>query len=103
MSINPDLSKALKGPDSRVGLEFEPGVKVAWDVTPKIAAGAEYYGATGVLTDPAPAAEQRHMLFPTLDLNVSPDWELNVGVGRGLTNASEKWVIKTIVGYRFKH
>jgi len=49
-----------------------------------------------------PVADQRHMLFPTLDLNVSPDWELNFGVGRGLTPVSQQWVIKTIVGYRFK-
>lgn len=103
LSINPNLSKTLTGPDSKAGLEFEPAVKVAWDVTPKVAAGVEYYGATGALTDPEPTAEQRHMVFPTLDLNVSPDWELNFGVGRGLTDASEKWLIKTIVGYRFKH
>jgi hypothetical protein len=103
LSINPDLSKALKGPDSHAGLEFEPGVKLSWDVTRKVAAGVEYYGATGSLTDAEPAADQRHMIFPTLDLNVSPDWELNFGVGRGLTHASEKWVIKSIVGYRFKH
>ena len=102
LAINPDLTKTLEGPDSKSGLHFEPGVKVAWDVTRTVAAGVEYYGATGALTDPAPVAEQRHMLFPTLDLNVSPDWELNFGVGRGLTSASEKWVVKSIVGYRFK-
>lgn len=103
LSINPDLSKTLKGPDRTAGLEFEPGVKVAWDVTRKVAAGFEYYGGTGPITAPAPLSDQRHMLFPTLDLNVSPDWELNFGVGRGLTSVSEKWIIKTIVGYRFKH
>src|SRR6266516_5758393 len=30
LSINPDLSKALKGPDQHEAPEFEPGVKVAW-------------------------------------------------------------------------
>src|SRR5206468_1414221 len=34
LSINPDLSKALKGPDQHEAPEFEPGVKVAWNVTP---------------------------------------------------------------------
>lgn len=103
VSINPDLSKALKGPDSGEGLEFEPGVKVAWDVTPKIAAGIEYYGATGVVTNFERLHDQHHMIFPTIDLNVSPDWELNFAVGRGLTGTSEHWVFKSIVGYKFKH
>jgi hypothetical protein len=102
LSINPDLSKALKGPDSGEGLEFEPGVKVAWNVTPVVAAGVEYYAATGTITHFEPRDQQRHMIFPTIDLEVSPDWELNFAVGRGLTGASEHWVIKSIVGYRFK-
>ena len=103
LSINPDLSKALRGPDSGEGLEFEPGVKIAWDVTPKVAAGVEYYGATGVVTNFERLRDQHHMIFPTIDLNVSPDWELNFAVGRGLTGTSEHWVLKSIVGYKFKH
>ena len=43
------------------------------------------------------------MIFPTIDLEVSPDWELNFGVGRGFTSASQRWVLKSIIGYRFKH
>ena len=103
LSINPDLSKALKGPDSGEGFEFEPGVKVAWSVTPIVAAGIEYYAATGTITHFLPREEQRHMIFPTIDLEVSPDWELNFAVGRGLTGSSEHWILKSIVGYKFKH
>jgi hypothetical protein len=69
----------------------------------QIAAGVEYYAATGPITSFEPVDEQRHMIFPTIDLEVSPDWELNFAVGRGLTSASEHWVFKSIVGYKFKH
>ena len=103
LSINPNLGTALKGPDADKGPDFEPSVKLAWNVTTLIAAGVEYYAATGAITDFEPGAEQRHMIFPTIDLEVSPDWELNFGIGRGLTGASEHWVMKSIVGYRFKH
>ena len=103
LSINPDLTKSFRGPGSSEGLGFEPGVKVAWDVTPKAAAGIEYYAETGPLKHFNPLSEQHHLIFPTLDLNVSPDWELNFGVGRGLTNTSEHWIVKSIMGYRFKH
>jgi hypothetical protein len=102
LSINPDLSKALKGPDSGEGLEFEPGVKASWNVKPAIAAGVEYYAATGEITRFLPRSDQHHLIFPAIDFDVSPDWELNFAVGRGLTGTSEHWVVKSIVGYKFK-
>ena len=102
LSINPVVGKALKGPDSGEAFDFEPSAKAAWNVTPIIAAGVEYYGATGAITDFEPVRDQAHMIFPTIDLDVSPDWELNFGVGRGFTEASQRWVIKGIVGYQFK-
>ena len=103
LSINPNFGAALKGPDADKGPDFEPSVKVAWNVWPVIAAGFEYYAATGAITDFEPRGDQSHVIFPTVDLEVSPDWELNFGVGRGLTGASQHWVVKSIVGYRFKH
>src|SRR5262245_43653108 len=100
LSINPVVGKALKGPDSDEGFDFAPSVKAAWNVTPIIAAGIEYYAAFGEITGFEPRHEQWHLIFPTIDLEVSPDWELNFAVGRGLTDGSARWVFKSIVGYR---
>jgi len=47
------------------------------------------------------AHEQQHQLFPTLDLNFSPDWEFNFGVGFGLTRRTDDLMVKLIVGRRF--
>jgi hypothetical protein len=102
LSINPDLSVATKGPDAGAAPSFEPDVKVGWDFTKQVNAGLEYYAETGPVKHFDPLSEQHHILFPAVDLNVSPDWELNFGVGRGLTNTSEHWIVKAIVGYRFK-
>jgi len=102
LSINPDLSIAVKGPDAGSAPAFEPDVKVGWDFTRQIAAGLEYYAETGPVRHFDPLSDQHHILFPAVDLNVSPDWELNFGLGRGLTNTSEHWILKAIVGYRFK-
>lgn len=101
-STNPTFSKAFRGPDSGRGFEFEPGVKVSWHLTKVLEPGLEYYGGTGFLTRPDPSPEQRHMIFPTLDLDVSEDWEFNFGIGRGLTGASEHWIVKIIIGRRVK-
>jgi hypothetical protein len=103
LSINPDLSVAAKGPDSGAAPVFAPNAKIGWDVTPKVAAGIEYYAETGPVKHFDPLSQQHHILLPAIDLNVSPDWEFNFGVGRGLTDTSEHWVVKGIVGYRFKH
>jgi hypothetical protein len=103
LSINPDLSVAVKGPDSGRAPAFEPNAKIGWDVTKKVAAGLEYYAETGPVKHFDKLSDQHHILFPAIDLNVSPDWEFNFGVGRGLTNTSEHWIVKAIVGYRFKH
>jgi len=101
-SVNPDLTKSFHGPDAHRGLGFEPGVKVSYSLTKLIAPGFEYYGETGAIAHFLPLHQQHHLIFPTLDLNVSPNWELNFGVGRGLTGTSEHWIIKWIIGRRFK-
>ena len=48
-----------------------------------------------------PWSGQQHQVFPALDLNVSPDWEINFGVGVGLTRSTDQLIVKLIVGYRF--
>jgi hypothetical protein len=103
LSINPDLSVATKGPDAGASPVFEPDMKVGWDFTKAVNAGFEYYGQTGPVTQFAPLLDQHHLLFAASDLNLSPDWEINFGVGRGLTSTSEHWLVKGIIGYRFKH
>lgn len=101
LSFNPDFSKSLRGVDSHRGFEFEPGMKVSYAVSKKIEPGIEYYAATGPVTHFEMLHDQHHLIFPTVDINAGPDWELNFGVGRGLTGTSERWVVKWIVGYRF--
>jgi hypothetical protein len=103
LSINPDLSVAVKGPDSGTAPAFAPNGKIGWDLNKQVSAGFEYYAETGPVKHFDPWSQQHHILFPAVDLNVSPDWELNFGVGRGLTDSSEHWILKAIVGYRFKH
>ena len=100
-AFNPVFGQALHGPNVTRGWEFNPNVKISYDVTPKIAAGIEYYGNTGPATEFDPIGQQEHQIFPTIDLNVSPKWEFNFGVGWGLTPATDHLIVKCIVGRRF--
>lgn len=101
LAFNPTLERALKGPDVKRGFEFSPNVKVSYDFTKKISGGLEYYGAVGPVTGFDHLREQEHQFVPAIDLNVSPKWEFNFGVGVGVTPSTDHLLVKMIVGRRF--
>lgn len=102
LSVNPNVTKSLEGVDSDEGFGLEPAVKLSYNVSEVIELGIEYYAETGPITHFEPWHDQHHIIFPTLDLNVSPKWELNFGVGLGLTGRSEHWIVKGIIGHLFE-
>ena len=75
--------------------------KASYDVTRKIAAGLEYYGGYGPLSDILPYAHQQHQVFAVLDIDFGPAWEFNSGLGWSLTNSSDRLILKFILGRRF--
>ena len=101
LSINPALEKWIQGANSGRGFEFSPNAKASYEVTPAVAAGVEYYGSLGPVTGFDPEKQQQHQIVPSIDLSVSPRWELNFGVAIGLTPATDRLLFKMIVGRRF--
>ena len=101
-SVNPALEKSFKGPSKDDGFVFAPNVQVSYDFSSKVNGALEYYGSVGTLTGWDPLNEQEHQIFPAVNLNFSPDWEINVGVGFGLTNVTDRLIFKAIVGRRMK-
>jgi hypothetical protein len=102
VSLNPTLELSLKGPSAGQSPGFSPNVAVTFDVTHQVNLGIEYYGAYGPLSGFDAPAQREQQVFPSINLNVSPDWEFNAGVGFGLTGATDHLIFKTIVGRRFK-
>jgi hypothetical protein len=100
-AVNPALERAWHGPDVKLGIDFSPAVKISYDFTKKIAGGLEYYADYGSVTSIASFHDQQQQFFPAIDLNVSPDWEINFGVGIGPTAATDHWIVKAIIGRRF--
>jgi len=101
LSFNPTVEKAIHGENENVGFEFSPNFKVSYDFTKVVSGGLEYYGALGPITGFDPVAEQEQQFFPSIDLNVSPKWEINFGVGIGATRSTDHLIIKGIIGRRF--
>ena len=100
-SFNPTFDRSFHGPSVSKGLEFSPNFKVSYDVTPKVAFGVEYYGALGTVNGFDPISRQQQQIFPTFDVNLAPQWEVNFGVGVGVTGGSDHLIAKGILGYRF--
>ena len=101
LSFNPTFDRALQGPETKRGFEFSPNVKAGYDVTKQVNLGFEYYGALGPVTGFDRLRDQQQQIFPCLDLNVSPKWEFNAGVGVGVTHGTDHLIVKMIIGYRF--
>lgn len=101
LSLNPSFDRSLHGPGTSQGFVFSPNAKVSFDITKKVTGGLEYYGSVGPVTGFDPVAEQQQQIFPTVDLNLSPKWEINLGLGVGVTRSTDHMIAKMILGYRF--
>jgi hypothetical protein len=93
--VNPILDWSLSGGNGVP--DFEPAAKIRWDTGIGFGIGLEYYGDIGQLNAVPAVSQQQHYLFVAGDLLNGP-LELNLGLGYGLTNASNRWVIKLILG-----
>ena len=100
-SFNPTFDKSFHGLSVHQGFVFSPNLKFSYDFTKKITGGFEYYGSVGPATEFSPLNQQMHQIFPTIDLNLSPNWEVNFGLGVGVTRSTDHLIAKMILGYRF--
>src|SRR5712692_1403471 len=103
LSFNPVLARALRGPDTKEGFEFEPNGKFAYFIRKKdwFNVGLEYYGATGPITGFHRLGEQVHIIVPSADIFFNEHTMVNLGVGFGLTGTGERLILKMRLGYRF--
>jgi hypothetical protein len=80
--------------------DFAPAARLARKLAPDLYVGLEYYADFGQIGNFAKLPDQQHTLFAVTDFKLGV-FGVNFGVGYGLTPASDRWVIKTIIGYAF--
>jgi hypothetical protein len=100
LSLNPVLGVTLQGVGPASAPAFAPNFKASYAVNPKISLGTEYYGDLGPLNQFEKISQQNHALFFVADLYVDPKWEINFGPGFGITEATDGFVMKLILGRR---
>lgn len=99
-AANPALERTWHGPDVHQKVGFAPGAKVSYDLSKAISAGVEYYADYGQVFAVYSFHNQQQQFFAAFDLNVSPDWEINFGMGVGVTAATDHLIFKCIIGRR---
>lgn len=97
--INPIFEKALSAPDVDEGVEFEYAAGVYTPVAP-VRLGLEFFGSLGEFGNWKPWDAQTHYLVPAVKFPIGPT-EVDLGVGVGLTQASDDLLVKSIVAYAF--
>ena len=102
IAFNPALERSFHGPSVPEGVGFSPNFKVAYSITRKLSAGVEYYGSLGPVTGFDPLYEQQQQIFPTIDYDFGPNWEFNLGAGIGATRNTDHFILKMIIGHRFR-
>jgi hypothetical protein len=80
--------------------DFAPAARAARKFGEDLFAGFEYYADFGKIGDFNKLADQQQTLFAVTDFKLGV-FDVNFGVGCGLTPASDRLVIKTIIGYAF--
>jgi hypothetical protein len=75
--------------------EFEPRGEVNYALGEDGAVGVAYYSVLGPVAKFDERSHQRHQLFLTGKSELRPGVEGGLGIGRGLTRNSDRWVIAT--------
>lgn len=101
LSFNPTLDRSFHGPSVRDGLTFSPNAKASYKIAKRIDVGIEYYGGLGPLRGFNVLREQMQQILPSIDIDLGPSWELNFGVGVGVTQSTDHLLAKMIIGRRF--
>ncbi len=103
LAFNPTIDKSLHGESAGLGWEFSPNAKFSYDVVRAVGLGMEYYGSLGPIGNFDPVSQQEQQILPAVDLNLSPKWDVNFGVGVGVTRGTDHLLVKLILGRRFEN
>ena len=111
IDFNPIFEKKTSGSKAEQGLEFNYALGIYYSNNEEgifssknlmIQPGIEFYGKMGEIADFKSFKDQRHYIFPTLDFFIGKRFLWHTGIGFGLTDASDKVTVKSILSIILK-
>lgn len=97
--LNPAFERCLTGDDRE--WEFEPRARLGYAIDGDEGVGLEYYSVLGPVDHFDARSHQIHQLFATASGELPGGVEAGLGIGRGLTGNSDRWVITSRFEIRF--
>lgn len=94
---NPILDMGIGGHEP---VAFLPANRISYAVREDLAFGIETYSDLGSPGRFPTFNKQAHQIFAVADFSIA-GVDVNFGIGRGLTPASDRWIVKTIFGFAF--
>jgi hypothetical protein len=96
------FEKPFSGPGTHEGMQFDPSGEIIYNgLFDSFSPALEYYGDMGAISPMPSIQRQQHFLVPALNVDIDPRLEVNLGVGIGLTRASNGLFLKSILGWTF--
>jgi hypothetical protein len=95
--VNPIVDTSFGASGS---VDFAQALRLARSIDKDLMLGVEYYADFGQIGNFPPVNDQRHTLFGVVDFSAF-GLDINLGLGFGLTGASDKIVTKLIIGRAF--
>jgi hypothetical protein len=95
------MNPAVEFPLGRGSAIFAPAVRGVRQVAEAVWLGIEHYMDFGRFDRPEAPRGQAHQMFVTTDFKLSERFALHLGLGHGLTHASDRWAGKVILGIDF--
>ncbi len=80
--------------------DFAPAARLARKLGKDFFVGLEYYADFGEIGHFLPLREQQHMPFAVTDFKLGK-FDIDLGIGYGLTPGSDRLIAKAIIGYAF--
>lgn len=102
LDINPSIGRALHGPGVDRGWGFGLAGRIAAPAVGRLTPAIEYYSDLGQLPTFSPLAHQGHQIVPGGDIRLSKHLLWSVGLGVGLSPATNSFVVKSRLEYSFK-
>jgi hypothetical protein len=81
-------------------VDFVPAARLVRNLGNDVFFGVEYYGDLGQPGNFPNPEQQQHQLFAVTDFKVGK-FDIDLGIGYGLTSGSDRLVAKAIIGYAF--
>jgi len=98
--LNPIFEKKTSGANQSVEFNYAVGIYCR-RCGPVLQPGIEFHGEMGEIGNFIPRKQQRHVIFSTVDSRFGSGFHWHFAAGAGLTEASDKLILKSIFSYKF--